>query len=96
MKMIHVRLENILNLRLEYVELMSLKMYSDTNHFQQGLRKAFWTTTSKEVKSTFYHWAMQLYKAALYHGKPIPPFNRSSKNPRPIFHGMYQVDCGIF
>ena len=65
-------------------------MYSDTTEYQSALRRAFWTISDKEVKRSFYHWGMQLYKAALYHAKPIPQ-SRHSDDAKPIFHGMLKM-----
>eukprot|EP01084_Bolivina_argentea_P123315 218535_1 len=72
-------------------ELMSLKIYTDTDSFQSALRKAFWKSTKKEIKLSFYHWAMLLYKAALFHSKPIQRFKLKSKSPLALYHGLNKV-----
>ena len=72
-------------------ELLSLKLYTDTTTFQSYLRKSFWKNTSLNIKKTFYHWAITLYKTHLYHSKPIisKSLKTSSKIPSKIFHGLY-------
>eukprot|EP01083_Nonionella_stella_P054922 144942_1 len=71
-------------------ELMALKIYTDTDIFQSLLRKAHWKSSSKQMKKSFYHWALLLYKTALFHSKPIPRAFRS-KGPRELYHGLSQV-----
>eukprot|EP01083_Nonionella_stella_P024995 68841_1 len=68
-------------------ELMSLKLYTDTNGYQSAFRKAFWKSSSKALKKSFYHWAIELYKAFIFHSRPTP----QRKKPRPIFHGLNMV-----
>eukprot|EP01084_Bolivina_argentea_P227336 383940_1 len=72
-------------------ELMSLKLYTDTDKYQSALRKAFWKTSSKKVKNSFYQWASQLYKTSLFHAKPTPRWKVQSKKPLSIFHGLNMV-----
>eukprot|EP01083_Nonionella_stella_P137028 417044_1 len=71
-------------------ELMALKMYTDTDVFQSALRRAYWKSSNKEVKKSFYHWALLLYKAARFHSQPIPR-RRQSKAPLQLHHGINQV-----
>eukprot|EP01083_Nonionella_stella_P054923 144948_1 len=71
-------------------ELMALKIYTDTNIFQSILRQAYWKSSTKERKKSFYNWALLLFKTALFHSKPIPQAFRS-KAPRKLFHGLNQV-----
>ena len=76
-------------------ELMSLKMYTDTDEYQSSLRKAFWSQ-DKQTKQSFYHWALQLYKTALYHAKPIPA--ETNHDPCPVYHGIflhYLLQCNV-
>eukprot|EP01084_Bolivina_argentea_P123314 218534_1 len=72
-------------------ELMCLKMYSDTDSYQSSLRKAFWNSSTKKVKKSFYHWAMQLYKTFTFHAKPIPRWSTNSTKPLSLFHGLNMV-----
>eukprot|EP01083_Nonionella_stella_P268959 909550_1 len=53
-------------------ELLALKIYTDTNVFQSALRRAYWESSAKQTKKSFYNWALLLYKTALFHSKPIP------------------------
>ena len=68
--------------------MLALKLYTDTTKFQSYLRRSFWTTSSLEMKKSFYFWAMTLYRSALYHAKPIQKLKFKSKGASPIFHGM--------
>eukprot|EP01084_Bolivina_argentea_P023676 44210_1 len=72
-------------------ELMSLKMYTDTNSFQSSLRRAFWKSSTKKIKKSFYQWAFLLYKTFLFHAKPITGFTRQSKTPAKLYHGLNKV-----
>eukprot|EP01083_Nonionella_stella_P153061 491292_1 len=73
-------------------ELMGLKMYTDSDKFQSALRKAHWDTPStKQMKRCFYHWAMVLYEAALFHSKPIQRYTVQHKAPRQLYHGLNRV-----
>eukprot|EP01083_Nonionella_stella_P173387 597880_1 len=73
-------------------ELIGLKIYTDTHTFQSALRKAHWNKPStKDMKKSFYHWAMLLYKTALFHSKPIERFSMEHKAPRPLYHGLNRV-----
>ena len=69
-------------------ELLSLKLYTDTDEYQSSFRKASWQSTPKDIKRTFYQWAVQLHKAALFHAKPTP---RWTSSPQRLFHGMFQM-----
>ena len=68
-----------------------MKLYTDTTSYQSELRKAHWESTPKAVKSGYYHWAMTLHEAHLYHAKPIPPQKDSVQKPRQIFHGLTRL-----
>eukprot|EP01084_Bolivina_argentea_P157627 274663_1 len=72
-------------------EILSIKIYTDTNKFQSALRKAFRQSTSKEMRKTFYFWATALHQAAQYHAKPIQRKSRASNKPTVLFHGLNQV-----
>eukprot|EP01084_Bolivina_argentea_P195922 335984_1 len=72
-------------------ELMSLKIYTDTNSYQSSLRRAFWKSSNKETKKAFYNWAMKLHVASLYHAVPIPRKSMQSKAPAQIYHGLNKV-----
>ena len=74
--------------QFELNDLLSMKFYTDTNQFQSSLRKAFWETTPKKVKRSFYQWAIQLYKTALFHSKHITKKFNDDQQPKPIYHGM--------
>ena len=75
----------------ELEELLSLKLYSDTDKYQSLLRKASWRSSSKATKRSFYQWAMRLYSTALFHAKPIPRWRHNDKSPVPIYHGLNAV-----
>eukprot|EP01084_Bolivina_argentea_P017313 32341_1 len=72
-------------------ELISVKIYTDTNSYQSALRKSFWKSSSKPVKTSFYQWALQLYKTALFHARPTPRLTIESKGPRLLYHGLNTV-----
>eukprot|EP01084_Bolivina_argentea_P241879 405915_1 len=70
---------------------MSLKIYTDTDAYQSAFRKAFWKTSPKIEKLSFYHWAIQLYQTSLFHARPTPRWTISSKSPLAIYHGLNMV-----
>eukprot|EP01084_Bolivina_argentea_P017310 32336_1 len=70
-------------------ELLSLKIYTDTNSYQSALRKSFWNSTPVKIKKSFFHWASQIYSTSLYHSEPIPRWN--SRTPSKIYHGLDRV-----
>eukprot|EP01084_Bolivina_argentea_P214726 364516_1 len=72
-------------------EMMSVKIYTDTNSFQSALRRAFWKSSSKKIKMLFFQWALQMYKTSLFHATPIPRYNLQTKAPQPLFHGLNRV-----
>eukprot|EP01084_Bolivina_argentea_P180475 311799_1 len=72
-------------------ELISVKIYTDTNSYQSALRKSFWKTSTKSVKTSFYQWALQLYKTAMFHAIPAPRLTTKSKRPRSLYHGLDTV-----
>ena len=80
-----------LDTRATLKEAMALKLYTDTTNYQSELRKAHWESTSKAVKSAYYHWAMTLYEAHLYHAKPISPQKDKVQKPRQVFHGLTRL-----
>eukprot|EP01084_Bolivina_argentea_P274527 467959_1 len=69
-------------------EMMSLKIYTDTNSFQSSLRRAHWKSSSKRKKLSFYNWAVQLYKTAQFHACPIPRWSVKSTKPCSLYHGI--------
>ena len=69
-------------------ELLSLKIYTDTNTYQSALRKASWKSSTSSTKRSFYHWARQLYSTALFHAKHIPRVGMSCAA---LFHGLSMV-----
>eukprot|EP01084_Bolivina_argentea_P129486 228691_1 len=72
-------------------ELLSLKLYTDTDQYQSSLRRAFWQSSSKKIKKSFYLWAIQLYQTSLFHAIPTPRLKISSKAPLPLYHGLNKV-----
>eukprot|EP01084_Bolivina_argentea_P241880 405916_1 len=70
---------------------MSLKIYTDTDAYQSAFRKAFWKSSPKNKKKSFYQWALQLYRTALFHATPTPRWTVSSKSPLSIYHGLNMV-----
>ena len=71
-------------------EMVCLKLYTDTNEMQSQLRKAHWTAALLKVRKAYYQWAMGLYRAHLYHDKPIPTAGATSK-PCRLYHGLNQL-----
>eukprot|EP01084_Bolivina_argentea_P284169 486919_1 len=84
----------IKNMKYEHYlleEMMALKIYTDTDSFQSSLRRAYWKSTSKQTKQSFYNWALNLYKTALYHARPIQRWSIESKKPLKLYHGLDRV-----
>ena len=71
-------------------EMLCLKLYSDTNELQTQLRRAHWTISNIEVRKAYYHWAMGLYQAHLYHAAPIQAASGKSR-PRRLYHGLNRL-----
>ena len=69
-------------------EMFSLKLYTDTTTYTAYLRKAFWTSSSTNIKKSFYWWAITLYKTHLFHSKPIQ-VQSNLETPRTLFHGLF-------
>eukprot|EP01084_Bolivina_argentea_P077555 140708_1 len=72
-------------------ELLSVKLYTDTNEYQSNLRRAHWAGTSKKTRKWYYVWALQLYKTHLFHAKQIPRWTMTSKGPTKLYHGLNRV-----
>eukprot|EP01083_Nonionella_stella_P276229 938454_1 len=72
-------------------ELLSLKMYTDESKLTALFRKAFWTDSTDETRREFYHWAIAIHKACLYHSRPLPRYHSSNKSPKTIYHGINKV-----
>ena len=72
-------------------EALGLKTYADLTAFQSELRKAHWKGRPIEIKRAYFHWALTLYEAHLYHSKPIPSVSDTVKNPRRLFHGLNRM-----
>eukprot|EP01083_Nonionella_stella_P149751 476036_1 len=72
-------------------ELLALKVYTDECEFTAVFRKAFWTNGSQTLKRKFYHWALTIYKACLYHSRPLPRHHSINNSPRTIYHGINKV-----
>ena len=70
--------------------MISIKLYTDTTNFTAAFRKSFWSISSSQMKYSFYWWGITLYKAFLYHSKPIY-VRPNGKTPRSLFHGMYNI-----
>eukprot|EP01084_Bolivina_argentea_P308410 533296_1 len=78
-------------------ELLCIKIYTDTNDYQSGLRRSHWKSATNKQRHAFYTWALQLYKTALFHSKPIVRWTFESNVPLKLYHGMNKVfifkDC---
>eukprot|EP01083_Nonionella_stella_P028235 77753_1 len=82
-------------------ELLSLKLYTDESKFTTLFRTAFWNNTPKATKREFYHWAITLYKACLYHSRPLPQCISTHRNayigsiatarPKTLYHGIDKI-----
>eukprot|EP01083_Nonionella_stella_P096319 270720_1 len=72
-------------------EVLSLKMYSDETDRATLFGKAFWTNTSRETRSEFYHWAITIYEACLYHSRSLPHHHSSIKSPKTLYYGLREV-----
>ena len=84
-------IQKIRNTNYTVNEMMCLKLYSDTTDLQGLLRKAHWTATTMEVQQAYYHWAMGLYRAHLYHAAPIPTVEANKSKPCRLYHGLSQM-----
>eukprot|EP01084_Bolivina_argentea_P043554 80233_1 len=73
-------------------EILSLKLYTDTDEFCASLRKAHWDDNKMiSMKRELYWWAMNLYQAILYHSKPLPRFSSDKKKPMRLYHGINTI-----
>ena len=65
----------------------------DTTKLQRIFRKAFWKIANddKKAKREFYWWAINLYRASLYHSMPIPRIDHNINKPCSIYHGLNNV-----
>eukprot|EP01083_Nonionella_stella_P012558 35622_1 len=71
-------------------EILSLKVYTDETDLTSKFRSAFWQTSSQEMKTEFYRWALTIYQTALYHARPLPLRPHSTK-PMKLHHGISEV-----
>ena len=77
-------------------ELIGMKVYCDTNHYQSALRKAFWMMQSSkpdqnnQTKKNFYRWALTLYQTFLYAAVPPNRLLSTSSAPITLYHGLSQ------
>ena len=69
-------------------EALGLKTYADATAFQSELRKAHWKGRALALKRAYFHWAMTLYEAHLYHSKPVPAV---SGKPKGVYHGLNRL-----
>merc|ERR1712154_581371 len=77
-----------INPKYTFDDLLSLKMYTDETEFTSRFRQSFWTFTPLSHKAEFYIWAMSIYKASLYHAKPLPVFDSKKASPIKLYHGI--------
>merc|ERR1712228_148859 len=87
-------------LQITIKEMMSLKLYTDTNEYQSALRRAFWSSSNKQERRNFFQWAITLYIAFQRYSQPIIRFSKSEENERPIrlYHGLnntFAIDSGL-
>eukprot|EP01083_Nonionella_stella_P173197 596699_1 len=76
------------------LELMCLKLYTDTSDLCKAFRMAFWkskTAKNKTAKKEFYWWALTLFKTMLYHSKPLNTISSKSIKPKTLYHGLSDV-----
>eukprot|EP01084_Bolivina_argentea_P305274 527350_1 len=73
-------------------ELLALKLYTDTDLLCSKFRKAHWNDNNLiRLKREFYWWGINIYKAALYHSRPLPRFSMNSTKPMNLYHGINTV-----
>eukprot|EP01083_Nonionella_stella_P093267 261312_1 len=81
-------------------EMLSMKVYTDATAFQTVFRRSFWkllhddhelAEQDKVNKKQYYWWALNLYRAALFHAKPVPRPHDKTTSPCTIFHGLNNV-----
>eukprot|EP01083_Nonionella_stella_P173758 600356_1 len=73
------------------LELMSIKLYTDTSELCKAFRMAFWKRKGKKEKKEFYWWALTLSKTMLYHSKPLGKHTAKSCRPKTLYHGLSDV-----
>eukprot|EP01083_Nonionella_stella_P230497 814677_1 len=73
------------------LELMSIKLYTDTSELCKAFRMAFWKRKGKKEKKEFYWWALTLFKTMLYHSKPLNTISSKSTKPKTLYHGLNGV-----
>eukprot|EP01083_Nonionella_stella_P150261 478387_1 len=81
-------------------EMLALKVYTDATALQTQFRRAFWKLLHDDPelakkykinKKQYYWWALNLYRAALFHAKPVPTAHGQSTSPCTIYHGLNNV-----
>eukprot|EP01084_Bolivina_argentea_P146667 256739_1 len=72
-------------------EMLSLKLYTDTNDYQSSLRRAHWRSASNKQRQDFYIWALQLYLTSLFHSKIISRWEIDSTVPLQLYYGLNKV-----
>eukprot|EP01084_Bolivina_argentea_P033967 62828_1 len=73
-------------------ELLSLKLYTDTNQLCSLFRQSHWDKNEMfNMKQEFFWWALNIYKTSLYHACPLPRFDASQFEPMSLYHGINQV-----
>eukprot|EP01083_Nonionella_stella_P125089 378191_1 len=76
------------------LELMCIKLYTDTSDLCKAFRMAFWKSKNaknKKMKKEFYWWALTLSKTMLYHSKPLGKHTAKSCRPKTLYHGLSDV-----
>eukprot|EP01084_Bolivina_argentea_P129488 228693_1 len=87
----YIKMNNNKSEQYQLEELIALKIYTDADTFQTALRQSFWKSAGKEVKKSFYRWALLLYQAAAYHAKLIPRATFQSDVPKQLYHGLNRI-----
>ena len=78
------------SLKFSLVEMFCIILYTHTSSYTASLRRSFWDNiSSNKMKKLFYHWAINLYKAHLYHSKPISSSSSNIETPKSLFHGIF-------
>merc|ERR1719228_3125441 len=72
-------------------EMLALRAVSEGNHFSEELVRAHSTMQLLKKKRSFYHWAMTLYRVHLRSAVPIPPVDKDSAGPSPLYIGFHGV-----
>eukprot|EP01084_Bolivina_argentea_P291633 501244_1 len=78
--------------KYRFNEVLAIKLYTDTDELCASFRRSHWDNNKMlGMKKEFFWWALNLYKAALYHSRPLPRFTSDNVDPMTLYHGINTV-----